>query len=176
MAVAERNATDQQQLEERIADERKEAAYQHEQGRDEAAQEHESEAAELERKLAGLKTEAGESTSKDDPAAEAAAAAARDAAAEQIAPEEIIVRGVEMDYAELGGKKPTGASVTLTGAKALLEVGTALQKGTTIRFAGIAVVSEVKQKDKVDPETQQVTDAKQVHTARVLDFEIEVPE
>lgn len=95
---------------------------------------------------------------------------------EEIPPEEIIVAGIEMSYPSLGGKRPTGASLKLVGAKVKLAAGTGFKKGTRIQFTGVAVVNFVGQKDEHDATTQQVTDAIQRHEARVTDLIVEVPE
>jgi hypothetical protein len=89
-------------------------------------------------------------------------------------PIEIVVRGIELEYADLGGKRPEGAEIRLTGLGAIkLVEGTGFPKGTRIRFSGEAVVNDSGQKDFHDPTTQQVTSAVQRYGARVTDIRVE---
>lgn len=73
---------------------------------------------------------------------------------------------------DLGGKKPTTASLTLTGGKVLLHEGQAFEKGTVLVLEVVAVVDDVGQKDKTDPKTQIVVGAEQKHKARITDVRI----
>lgn len=93
-----------------------------------------------------------------------------------IEPEEIIVAGLDISPAALGGKAPQSGVLTLTGAKATLAQGTFLKKGMKIGFSGVAVVNEVSQKDHHDPTTSQVTGAEQKHKARVLVLDVQLPQ
>jgi hypothetical protein len=88
-------------------------------------------------------------------------------------PDEIVVKGnTELALFDAGGKKPTGASLSLTGGKVLLADGKAIEKGTVIHGTFTAVVHEVGQKDKHDPKTQRVVDCEQKHKARLTDVTI----
>ncbi len=95
---------------------------------------------------------------------------------DDLPPEEIVVAGLKMAYPNLGGKRPTSASLRLTGGKIAVAEGTAFKKGMTVRFSGAAVVNDVSQKDAHDASTQQVVSAEQVHKARITDLVIELPE
>lgn len=127
-------------------------------------------------KAAELKENAGEAVGQGDPAAEAVAAERRDAEAADLPPEDIIVSGIAMSYPNMGGKKPTSATLKLVGGKVEVAEGTAFKKGQTIAFRGVAVVNFVGQKDKHDAATQQVTGAEARHEARITDLVVEVPE
>lgn len=177
-ATAERSKTEQavHDLEQDIEREENEAAYQREQGREDQAQAHDAEAEASRAKLNALKDEAGDATGEGDPAAEAATNAMRDAEADRPPPEEIIVSGIEMPYADLGGKKPTGGTLSLSGGKIMLEQGTAFSKGQTITGSFVAVVKDVGQVDTHDAATQQVVSSEQRHVARITDLIVEVPE
>lgn len=88
-------------------------------------------------------------------------------------PDEIVVKGnAELTLFDAGGKKPTGASLSLVGGKVLLADGKAIEKGTVITGTFTAVVNEVGQKDKHDPKTQRVVDCEQKHKARITDLTI----
>lgn len=127
-------------------------------------------------KAAELKAEAGEATGQGDPAADAVAAERRDAEAAALPPEDIIVSGIQMSYPSMGGKKPTSATLKLTGTKVDVAEGTAFKKGMTITGRFVAVVNFVGQKDKHDAATQQVTGNEARHEARITDLIVEVPE
>lgn len=71
-----------------------------------------------------------------------------------------------------GGKKPTSASIRLSGGKVGLLDGKAYQKGDVIHFEGTAVVDEVGQKDKADPKTGIVVSCEQKHVARITDLTV----
>lgn len=90
--------------------------------------------------------------------------------------EDIIVAGLEMEPIDCGGKKPTAATLKLTGGSVKLMNGTYFKKGTRIRFEGWAVVNDVGVKDTHDTATQQVTDATQQHSARITALSVEIPE
>jgi hypothetical protein len=127
-------------------------------------------------KAAELRENAGEATGQGDPVAEAVAAERRDVEAAALPPEDIIVSGIAMGYPNMGGKKPTSATLKLVGGKVNVAEGTAFKKGQTIAFSGVAVVNFVGQKDKHDAATQQVTGAEARHEARITDLVVEVPE
>jgi hypothetical protein len=141
-----------------------------EKGLDETAAKHFERADSLRERIDRLKAEAGPATDPSDPAAEAAEAERRDSEADALTPEEIIVSGIEMDLPQLGGKKPNGGTLTLTGASALLAEGTSLPKGTTISGKFVAVVDDVGSKDKRDKETNQVADCTAYFKAAVTDL------
>jgi hypothetical protein len=145
------------------------------QGDEEGANIARIEADEERSKAAELKENAGEATGQGDPATEAAARAVADAEGQQLAPEEIIVSGVKMPYGKLGGKAPTGGTLSFSGGKIELEQGTAYKKGQTIRGSFVAVVREVAQVDTHDSATQQVSSSEQRHVARFIDLTVEVP-
>lgn len=173
-AVAESRTTESLQDEE--AAELKEASAAMEAGDQDAADSHNERAERLRERVAGLRDEAGDATDPSDPAAEAADAERRDEEADALPPEDIIVRGVEMQYPDTGGKRPTYATISLTGAKAELVAGTGFKKGTTISGSFVAVVNESGEKDEHDSTTQQVTDCEARYKARVTDLVIDAPE
>jgi hypothetical protein len=127
-------------------------------------------------KAAELKENAGEATGQGDPVADAVAAERRDSEAAALPPEDIIVSGIAMGYPDMGGKKPTSATLKLVGGKVNVAEGTAFKKGQTIAFSGVAVINFVGQKDKHDAATQQVTGAEARHEARITDLIVELPE
>lgn len=135
------------------------------------------EAEDLQQKAAALRNgEGGAPVDTRDPAADAEKAQKDDQAASDLAPEEIIVAGIEMPYTDFGGKKPTHGSLKLNLGKVQLQAGTAFKKGTMIRFSGVAVIKDVGGVDAHDSTTQQVVDCEQRHIARVTDLQVEVPE
>jgi hypothetical protein len=71
-----------------------------------------------------------------------------------------------------GGKKPTSATITLSGGAFEMLDGKAYDKGDVVHFEGTAVVRGVGQVDKADPKTGIVVSCKQVHTARILDITV----
>lgn len=71
-----------------------------------------------------------------------------------------------------GGKKPTTASIRLSGGKIGLVDGKAFSKGDVIHFEGTAVVREVAQRDKPDPKTGIVVSAEQKHVAQITDITV----
>lgn len=91
--------------------------------------------------------------------------------------DEILVDGTteleQLGLFEMGGKKPTRASIKFTGGKVKLVAGTAFRKGDRIRFSGEAVVNDVGQKDDHDPKTSQVVDCEQRHGARIIDLVVD---
>lgn len=139
-------------------------------GNSETAAKHSERADALRERIDALKAEAGDPVDPSDPAADAAEAIRRDEEAAGLTPEEIIVSGIEMDLPQLGGKKPDGGTLTLTGASALLAEGTSLPKGQTISGKFVAVVDDVGSKDKRDKETNQVADCTAYFKAAVTDL------
>lgn len=137
------------------------------------AAKHDERADALRERIDKLKGEAGPAVDPSDPAAEAAAAVRRDDEADGLTPEEIIVSGIEMDLPLLGGKPPSGATLSLMGATAQLAEGTGLEKGMTVSGRFVAVVDGSGSKDKRDKETNQVTDCKVRFQASVTDLVLE---
>lgn len=85
-------------------------------------------------------------------------------------PEEIRVDGTtQLAAFDLGGKRPGGATLRLTG-KVTLEDGTGLSKGEVITGRFTAVVREVGQKDKKDNATGIVVSCEQRHGAEIVDL------
>lgn len=99
------------------------------------------------------------------------------APAEKPAPperDEIQVDGTtQLELFDVGGKKPTKATVKFTGGKVKIVSGQAFKKGTRIKFSGEAIVNELTQKDEHDPQTGIVTDCEQRHGARIVDLVVE---
>lgn len=88
--------------------------------------------------------------------------------------DEIRVDGTaQLSMFNLGGKLPTGSTLTLTGGRVELVDGQAFNKGDRIRLTVEAVVNEVGQKDAHDPKTGQVVSCEQRHKARVVDMQLE---
>lgn len=88
-------------------------------------------------------------------------------------PEEIRVDGTtQLSAFDMGGKRATEASMRLSGGRVLLTNGQAFSKGEVIRFSGTAIVREVGQRDKADPQTGIVVSAEQKHTAEIVDLRI----
>jgi hypothetical protein len=79
---------------------------------------------------------------------------------------------VQLGLFNAGGKKPTSATITLSGGACELLDGKAYQKGDVIEFSGTAVVREVGQVDKADGKTGIVVSAKQKHVARITDLTV----
>jgi hypothetical protein len=93
---------------------------------------------------------------------------------EQPPVDDIIVAGTtQLGLFDAGGKKPSSASLRLTGGKVLLVDGQALRKGDVIRGHFTAVVREVAQRDKPDPATGIVVSAEQKHSAQITDLTLE---
>jgi hypothetical protein len=96
-----------------------------------------------------------------------------DPAAEAVPLEELRVDGTaQLGMFDSGGKKPTSASIRLSGGKIELVDGKAFRKGDVIHFEGTAIVREVAQRDKPDPKTGIVVSAEQKHTAQITDIRI----
>jgi hypothetical protein len=87
--------------------------------------------------------------------------------------EELRVDGTaQLGMFDAGGKKPTSATITLSGGAFELLDGKAYRRATSIHFEGTAVVREVGQVDKADPKTGIVVSCKQTHSARILDITV----
>lgn len=87
--------------------------------------------------------------------------------------DEIRVAGTtQLGLFDAGGKKPTSASMRLTGGKVGLIDGQAFRKGDTVVLEIVAVVDSVKLQDKKDGNTGIVVSCEQQHTARVTDVRI----
>jgi hypothetical protein len=88
--------------------------------------------------------------------------------------EELRVDGTtQLGAFDAGGKKPTSATISLSGGAYELLDGKAYSKGDVVHFEGTAVVRSVAQVDKADPKTGIVVSCKQVHVARILDVRVE---
>jgi hypothetical protein len=87
------------------------------------------------------------------------------------APAENLPDGLELDAGgqlslEVGGKRPTAATLTLTGGKVTLPKGQ-FAKGDRIALRVEAVVRGVKLQDQVDSKTQQVVGCERQHFAPI---------
>jgi hypothetical protein len=133
------------------------------------------EAADLKAKLAEEGEETGSAEPVDASAEEQARADAAVADADAL-PEDIVVRGLDIKPASLGGKAPTSGTLKLVGGKVKLVNGTFLKKGTVVTFSGTAIVNDVGVKDIEDTATRQVTDAIQNHQARIRSLVVDIPE
>ena len=88
-------------------------------------------------------------------------------------PEEIRVDGTsQLSAFDMGGKRPNASSIRLSGGRALIEDGKAYSKGEVVHFSGTAVVREVTQRDKPDPQTGIVVSCEQKHRAEIVDLRI----
>ena len=88
-------------------------------------------------------------------------------------PEEIRVDGTtQLSAFDMGGKRATASSIRLTGGRALIADGQAYSKGEGVRFSGTAIVREVSQRDKADPQTGIVVSCEQKHAAEIVDLRI----
>jgi len=88
-------------------------------------------------------------------------------------PEEIRVDGTtQLAAFDMGGKRATTSSIRLTGGRALIEDGKAYSKGEVVHFSGTAVIREVGQRDKPDPQTGIVVSCEQKHLAEIVDLRI----
>ena len=87
--------------------------------------------------------------------------------------EELRVDGTtQLGMFDAGGKRPTGASIRLTGGKIELVDGKAFQKGDVIVLEVVAIVREVGQRDKPDPKTGIVVSCEQKHVAQITDVRV----
>lgn len=78
-------------------------------------------------------------------------------------PEEIVVAGtVPLEgLGGFGGKKATGAEITLQGVSGVpIMSGQGFEKGQYVRFEGVALVEEGREKDKVDRKAGVAVDCK----------------
>ena len=73
---------------------------------------------------------------------------------------------------DAGGKRPTSASVRLSGGKVSLVDGRAFKKGETLRLEVECVVTAVKQQDTRDKETGIAVSCEQQHIAHITDVRI----
>lgn len=151
-------------------EERRAAEISEQRGENDAASVFSERADTVRERIERLKAEAGDATDPSDPAADAVAAERRDEETANLAPEDIIVAGIEMSHVDFGGKKPDTGKLTLTGASAELQEGTALPKGTMLSGRFVAIVDDVGSKDTRDKETQQVTDCVARYKAVVTDL------
>lgn len=91
------------------------------------------------------------------------------------APEELLVAGTtQLELLpSLGGKKPTGSTVTLQGLGGIpVMQGQAFEKGQLVRFEGVALIEEVAQKDNVDRKAGVAVGCKQIHKAFTTDVRL----
>jgi hypothetical protein len=82
------------------------------------------------------------------------------------APAGMVVQGTGQLSFDVGGKSPTGASLSLTGGKVELEGQFA--KGETVVLRVEAVVHDVGFKDTVDSKTGQVVGCERRQKARIV--------
>jgi hypothetical protein len=68
----------------------------------------------------------------------------------------------------IGGKKPSGSTMRLTGGAFELDGNAAYAKGSTQIFEVKAIVGEVAFRDKVDAKTSQAVDCARKHTGRIV--------
>jgi len=88
-------------------------------------------------------------------------------------PEEIRVDGTtQLSAFDVGGKRATASSLRLSGGRVSLVDGKALSKGEVIRGSFTAVVREVGQVDKPDPQTGIVVSCEQKHRAEIVDLRL----
>lgn len=88
--------------------------------------------------------------------------------------DEIVLDGsTQLELFDVGGKKATRATIKFTGGKVKLSAGKGFKKGERIKFTGEAIVNEVGQKDEHDPQTSQVVDCEQRHSARIVDLSVD---
>lgn len=80
----------------------------------------------------------------------------------------VIDAGGQLSFA-VGGKKPTGSSIRLTGGKISIPSGSGqLHKGDDVVLRVVARVSEVAFVDELDQKTQQVVGSERRHKARII--------
>lgn len=80
----------------------------------------------------------------------------------------VIDAGGQLSFA-VGGKKPTGSSIRLTGGKISIPSGSGqLHKGDDVVLRVVARVAEVAFVDELDPKTQQVVGSERRHKARII--------
>lgn len=92
-------------------------------------------------------------------------------------PEEIRVDGTtQLAAFDVGGKRAQSSSIRLSGGKILLMDGKAFRKGDVITGMFTAIVREVGQRDKPDPQTGIVVSAEQKHVAQIVDLTVKPAE
>lgn len=84
---------------------------------------------------------------------------------------ELVVEGSGQLSLAVGGKKPTGSGLRLTGGK--VDVDGQFQKGETIVLRVTAVVGEVAFIDKTDSKTGQVVGCERRQKARITELTVE---
>lgn len=88
-------------------------------------------------------------------------------------PEELRIDGTtQLGMFDAGGKKPQSASIRLSGGKIELVDGRAFNKGDIVMLEVVAVVREVGQRDKPDPQTGIVVSCEQKHVAQITDVRV----
>lgn len=87
--------------------------------------------------------------------------------------DEIRIDGsTQLGLFDAGGKKPTSASLALTGGRFDLMDGKAYRKGDVIVLQVVAVVDTVTLKDKTDRKVGVVTACEQQHKAYISDVRV----
>lgn len=89
-------------------------------------------------------------------------------------PEDIVIQGsTQLGLFDAGGKRPTGAKLTIAGLSGIeLVHGQAFLKGEYVRFEGVARVEEVAQRDKVNRKENLTVDCVQKHWAFASDLRV----
>lgn len=88
--------------------------------------------------------------------------------------DEVTVDGtVQLGLFDAGGKKPTSATISLTGGAIKLIDQEAFKKGDHLTLVVEAVVNDVGQKDEHDPKTGQVVSCVQKHKARIVGVQLQ---
>lgn len=94
--------------------------------------------------------------------------------AEPLAPEELQVSGtVQLSMFNLGGKLPTGASISFIGGKTKIASGTAFKKGELLKVSGVVRVTASGQVDTIDKATGTAVSCEHQFKARWVDIEVE---
>jgi hypothetical protein len=126
---------------------------------------------ELEAEQAALDAEDGQARKNGDPPADGQATAKQVDAP----PDELLVAGTTQLslIPGLGGKKPTGSTITLQGLSSIpVMQGQAFEKGRYVRFEGVALIEEGRHKDKVDRKAGVATDSKLAYFAYAMDVRV----
>jgi hypothetical protein len=87
------------------------------------------------------------------------------------APEKVVLGTSEQLSFAIGGKKPTGSKLTLTGGQ--LDVEGQYGKGERIRIVVEAEVQEVSFRDERDSKTGQVVGCARKHKAVIVSADVE---
>ena len=87
-----------------------------------------------------------------------------------IPPDQIVLRVTAKAAPKFAGKQPGTTILSLKGVKFAVDGG--FRKGETIKFTGSALVISEGARDRLDKETQMVSDSVQEHQAVVLDLEL----